>query len=143
MTSSGRPYINGNREQANSFLLDGIDNQENINNEVAYQPSVDAIQEFNLITQNASAEFGQYQGGIINTTIKSGSNSFHGSVFEFFRNDKLNANTWQNGLTIGPANPNPLVQEPNGVGKKPTAALEHVWRDHRWPDCEEQIVFLR
>ncbi len=119
MTSSGRPYINGNREQANSFLLDGIDNQENINNEVAYQPSVDAIQEFNLITQNASAEFGQYQGGIINTTIKSGSNNFHGSVFEFFRNDKLNANTWQNGLTIGSANPNPLVQEPNGVGKKP------------------------
>jgi hypothetical protein len=118
MTSSGRPYINGNREQANSFLLDGVDNQENINNEVAYQPSVDAIQEFNLITQNASAEFGQYQGGIINTTIKSGSNSFHGSVFEFFRNDVLNANTWQNGLTIG-TTPNLLVQEPNGVGKKP------------------------
>jgi hypothetical protein len=118
MTSSGRPYINGNREQANSFLLDGVDNQENINNEVAYQPSVDAIQEFNLITQNASAEFGQYQGGIINTTIKSGSNSFHGSAFEFFRNDILNANSWQNGLTIG-STPNPLVQEPNGVGKKP------------------------
>ncbi len=118
MTSSGRPYINGNREQANSFLLDGIDNQENINNEVAYQPSVDAIQEFNLITQNASAEFGQFQGGIINTTIKSGTNSLHGSVFEFFRNDKLNANSWQNGLTIG-STPNPLVQEPNGVGKKP------------------------
>jgi len=119
MTSSGRPYINGNREQANSFLLDGVDNQENINNEVAYQPSVDAIQEFNLITQNASAEFGQYQGGIINTTIKSGSNSLHGSAFEFFRNDILNANSWQNGLTIGSPNPNPLVQEPNGVGKKP------------------------
>jgi hypothetical protein len=119
MTSSGRPYINGNREQANSFLLDGVDNQENINNEVAYQPSVDAIQEFNLITQNASAEFGQYQGGIINTTIKSGSNGFHGSAFEFFRNDILNTNSWQNGLTIGSANPNPLVQEPNGVGKKP------------------------
>jgi hypothetical protein len=119
MTSSGRPYINGNREQANSFLLDGVDNQENINNEVAYQPSVDAIQEFNLITQNASAEFGQYQGGIINTTIKSGSNSLHGSAFEFFRNDILNANSWQNGLTIG-STPNPLVQEPNGVGKKPT-----------------------
>src|SRR5262250_1773837 len=91
MPSSGRPYINGNREQANSFLLDGTENQENINNEVAYQPSVDAIQEFNLITQNASAEFGQFQGGIVNTTIKSGTNSFHGTVFEFFRNDKLNA----------------------------------------------------
>jgi len=119
MPSSGRPYINGNREQANSFLLDGTENQENINNEVAYQPSVDAIQEFNLITQNASAEFGQFQGGIVNTTIKSGTNSFHGTVFEFFRNDKLNANSWQNGLTIGATNPDPLVQEPNGVGKKP------------------------
>jgi hypothetical protein len=119
MTTSGRPYINGNREQANSFLLDGVDNQENINNEVAYQPSVDAIQEFNLITQNASSEFGQFQGGIVNTTIKSGTNGFHGSVFEFFRNDKLNANSWQNGLTIGAAHPNPLVQEPNGVGLKP------------------------
>jgi hypothetical protein len=119
MPSAGRPYINGNREQANSFLLDGIDNQENINNEVAYQPSVDAIQEFNLITQNASAEFGQFQGGIINTTLKSGTNNFHGTVFEFFRNDKLNANTWQNGLTIGAANPDPLTQEPNGVGRKP------------------------
>jgi hypothetical protein len=97
--TNGRPYINGNREQANSFLIDGIENQENINNEVGYQPSVDAIEEFNLITQNASSEFGQYQGGIINTTIRSGTNSFHGDVFEFFRNDKLNANKWQNGLT--------------------------------------------
>ena len=110
MTTSGRPYINGNREQANSFLLDGIDNQENINNEVAYQPSVDAIQEFNLITQNASSEFGQYQGGIINTTIKSGSNNFHGSAFEFFRNDILNANTWQNGLD------DRIHAEPPGAG---------------------------
>ena len=122
MTSSGRPYINGNREQANSFLLDGVDNQENINNEIAYQPSVDAIQEFNLITQNASAEFGQYQGGIVNTTIKSGSNGFHGSAFEFFRNDILNANTWQNGLTIGAANPNPLVQKPTEWAKSHSCA---------------------
>ena len=53
---------------------------------MAYQPSVDAIQEFNLITQNASASSASTQGGIINTTIKSGSNSLHGSAFEFFRN---------------------------------------------------------
>jgi Carboxypeptidase regulatory-like domain/TonB dependent receptor len=97
--TNARPYINGNREQANSFLIDGIDNQESINNEVGYQPSVDAIEEFNVITQNASAQFGQFQGGIINATIKSGTNSYHGDVFEFFRNDFLNANSWQNGLT--------------------------------------------
>ncbi len=58
------------------------------------QPSPDAIQEFNLITQNASAEFGNYQGGVVSATIKSGTNRFHGNVFEFFRNDALNANKY-------------------------------------------------
>ena len=99
MTSSGRPYINGNRQQANNFMLDGMDNNQIGDNEVGYSPSVDAIQEFNLISQNASAEYGNFQGGIVNTTIKSGTNAFHGDVFEFFRNDALNANTWANGLT--------------------------------------------
>jgi len=94
--SAGRPYINGNREQANSFLLDGMDNNQVSDNLIGYTPSVDAIQEFNLITQNASAEFGNYQGGIISASIKSGTNNYHGSVFEFFRNDALNANNWAN-----------------------------------------------
>jgi hypothetical protein len=65
-------------------------------NSVGYAPSPDAIQEFNLISQNASAEFGSFMGGIVSTSIKSGSNSFHGDVFEFIRNDKLNANQWSN-----------------------------------------------
>src|SRR5436190_2043831 len=90
---AGRPYINGNREQANNFLLDGMDNNQVSDNLVGYSPSVDAIQEFNMITNNASAEFGNFQGGIINAQIKSGTNEFHGFLFEFFRNDKLNANT--------------------------------------------------
>jgi hypothetical protein len=93
---SSRPYINGNREQANNFLLDGIDNNQVSDNLVGYTPNSDAIQEFNMITQNASAEFGNFQGGIINATIKSGTNEFHGDAFEFFRNDKLNANYWEN-----------------------------------------------
>ena len=54
----GRPYVNGNREQANNFLLDGVDNNQVSDNLVGYSPSPDAIQEFNMITQNASAEFG-------------------------------------------------------------------------------------
>src|SRR2546430_9791893 len=92
--SAGRPYINGNREQANNFLLDGMDNNQVSDNLVGFTPSVDAIQEFNLITQNASAEFGNFQGGIVSTSIKSGTNSLHGDVFEFFRNDVLNASNW-------------------------------------------------
>ena len=92
----GRPLINGNREQANNFLLDGMDNNQVSDNLLGYTPAPDAIQEFNLITNNAPAEFGNFQGGIVNTTIKSGTNSFHGDVWEYFRNDVLNANSWSN-----------------------------------------------
>jgi hypothetical protein len=97
----GRPYINGNREQSNNFLLDGIDNNQVSDNVLGYTPSPDAIAEFNVINQNASAEFGNYNGGIVNATIKSGTNSFHGDVFEYFRNDVFNANKWENGLGAG------------------------------------------
>ncbi len=96
--SGGRPYINGNREQANNFVLDGVDNNQVSDNLVGFTPAPDAIEEFNLITQNAPAEFGNYQGGIVNATIKSGTNAFHGDLWEFFRNDKLNANKWENGF---------------------------------------------
>ena len=94
--ASGRPYINGNREQANGFLLDGVDANYPQGNYVGYTPSVDAIEEFNMITQNASAEFGNFMGGIVSVSIKAGTNQFHGTAFEFLRNDQLNANTWSN-----------------------------------------------
>jgi len=99
----GRPLINGNREQANNFLLDGMDNNQVSDNELGYTPAPDAIQEFNLITNNASAEFGNFEGGIVNATIKSGTNSLHGDVWEFLRNDKLNANSWSNNLHLNNA----------------------------------------
>jgi Carboxypeptidase regulatory-like domain len=98
----GRPYVNGNREQANNFLLDGLDNNQVSDNLVGYTPSVDAIAEFNMITNNASAEFGNFMGGIISTTIKSGTNRYHGDAFEFFRNDVLNANSWSNNWSGSP-----------------------------------------
>src|SRR6266849_1631521 len=101
--SGGRPFINGNREQSNNFLLDGLDNNQVSDNLLGYTPAPDAIQEFNLITQNASAEFGNFQGGIVSASLKSGTNQFHGDVWEFFRNDKLNANNWGHKIT------NPLV----------------------------------
>src|SRR5215469_849452 len=94
--SGARPYINGNREQPNNFLLDGMDNNQVSDNLLGYTPAPDAIQEFNLITQNASAEFGNFQGGIISVSLKSGTNQFHGDLWEFFRNDKLNANNFFN-----------------------------------------------
>jgi hypothetical protein len=99
----GRPLINGNREQANNFLLDGMDNNQVSDNLLGYTPAPDAIEEFNLITNNAPAEFGNFEGGIVNATLKSGTNQYHGDVWEFFRNDILNANSWQNNLNLNSA----------------------------------------
>jgi len=107
----GRPYINGNREQTNNYILDGMDNNQIDNNDVAFAPSVDAIQEFNIISQNASAEFGNYIGGVIIVSTKSGGNQYHGNVFEFIRNDKLNANQWSNKI-----NPTNQIRVPCSAG---------------------------
>jgi hypothetical protein len=100
-TGGGRPYVNGNRKEANNFLLDGIDNNQVSDNLTSYQPNLDAISEVKMITNNASAEFGNFQGGIVNVTMKSGTNQFHGSWFHFFRNEKLNANAWSRNWTLG------------------------------------------
>ena len=93
---TGRPYVNGAREQDNNFSLDGMDTNQADNNEVAYVPSPDALQEFNIITSNAPADFGNYIGGVIVESLKSGTNEFHGDLFEFLRNTDLDANSWQN-----------------------------------------------
>ena len=117
---TGRPYVNGAREQDNNFSLDGMDVNQADNNDVAYVPSPDAIQNFNIITSNAPADYGNYIGGVIVESLKSGTNQFHGNVFEFFRNTALNANTWQNkanafivdgnGNKLGSALPRPVLQ---------------------------------
>ena len=100
--NSGRPYINGNREQASYYLLDGMENTEFVDNNVAFSPSVDAIQEFNVITNNPSAEYGQFLGGVISVSTKSGTNQYHGGVFEFLRNDIFNANEWSRNFSTDP-----------------------------------------
>src|SRR3984957_4509293 len=101
--NGGRPSIDGHREQSDNFILDGMDNNQTSENNLGFTPSPDAIQEFNLITSNAPAEFGNFAGGIINASIKSGTNQYHGDVWEFFRNDVLNANQWENKF-LGPGN---------------------------------------
>ncbi len=94
--NAARPNINGNREQANYYILDGVDNNEFVDNGVAYVPSVDALEEMNIITNNPGAEFGHFLGGVINASLKSGTNQYHGNLFEFLRNDFFNANEWSN-----------------------------------------------
>ncbi|HEV8355757.1 MAG TPA: TonB-dependent receptor [Gemmatimonadales bacterium] len=87
----GALSVNGMREQQNSFLLDGIDNNETLVNTVIFFPSVEALQEFRVITGNAPAEFGRSGGAVTNLVTKSGTNEFHGSLYEFHRNEALDA----------------------------------------------------
>ena len=137
----GRPYINGNREQTNNYVLDGMDNNQIDNNDVAFSPSVDAIQEFNLISQNAPASYGNYLGGVISVTTKSGSNQFHGDAFEFIRNDALNANTWANGLTLGQTYI-PGVNNPNGTGLKPVLRWNEFGGTFGGPILKDKLFFF-
>ena len=110
--NSGRPEINGNREQANYYLLDGMDNNEFVDNNVAYSPSVEALAEMNIVTNNASAEYGQFMGGVINASMKSGTNKMHGSAFWSFRRDALNANDWSRNFSPDPSvNSSPVKQK--------------------------------
>src|SRR5438105_1282462 len=94
--ASGAFAANGNRPAQNNYLLDGIDNNSDTvdflnGTNFVVLPPVDAIQEFKVQTSDFSAEFGRSGAAVLNATIKSGTNSFHGSVWEFFRNDKLDA----------------------------------------------------
>src|SRR4029434_3497405 len=85
------PRINGGRPRTNEYLFDGISVLQPEPGQVAYYPIVDAIQEFKIESNSPPAEFGRFNGGVVNLTTKSGGNAFQGSVFEFFRNEQLNA----------------------------------------------------
>jgi hypothetical protein len=120
--------LNGNRLFQNSFQVDGADNNNYIfgvdtNSTQALRPSVDAIQEFKIETANYSAEYGRAAGGVISVAIKSGTNQFHGSAFEFLRNDAFDASDFF-------ANRNNLRKPPLRYNQFGGAVGGPVWRDH-------------
>ena len=102
---NGQVSVNGNRQQSNNFLLDGIEINETINNTVSYNPSPDALDQVRVISANAQAEYGNVNGGDIVALLKSGTNQFHGSAFYYVNDDSFNANTWAAGLN------RPVVQK--------------------------------
>lgn len=100
---------NGNLELENDFLLDGIDNNSNSENLQEFsvqvvQPPPDSLQEFKVQTRTYSVEFGASAGAVVNATLKSGTNQFHGDLWEFVRNNVFDANTFfnnANGVPVG------------------------------------------
>jgi hypothetical protein len=93
-TNTGQFSINGQREDANGFSLNGASVQEGIGEQAGIIPNLDSIAEFRILTSNTDAEYGNYSGGLINVVTKSGGNAFHGSIFEFFRNTDLDAKNY-------------------------------------------------
>lgn len=92
MFTDAHAVINGARGDQNEFLLNGIPNTNGIQGGANIFPSVDSVQEFRVETNNYSAEYGRAAGGIFNVVTKSGTNRFHGTAFEFHRNENVNAN---------------------------------------------------
>lgn len=86
-----QPRLSGGRARTGEFVLDGSTITEARRGEIQTQPNLDAIQEFKVQTSGLSAEFGRTAGGVVNATLKSGTNQLHGNLFEFLRNDALNA----------------------------------------------------
>jgi len=91
-TGGGALSVNGLPPEANNFILDGVDNNESLANALTFFPPVEAMQEFRVNTSDAPAEFGRAGGGVVQATIKSGTNQIHGSAFWFVRSGVVDAN---------------------------------------------------
>ena len=92
--NAGNQSINGQREDANGFLVNGSDVKELMNGGTAIIPNLDSIAEFRVLTNNFDAEYGNYAGGIVNVVTQSGADQIHGDVFEFLRNTDLDAKSF-------------------------------------------------
>jgi Carboxypeptidase regulatory-like domain len=90
----GNVSVNGQRETANAFLVNGGDVSEGRNLGAGLVPNLDSVEEFRLITNSFDAEYGKFSGAVMNAITKSGTNGFHGDAFEFLRNDKMDARNY-------------------------------------------------
>jgi hypothetical protein len=94
--NNGTATVNGNRAQENNYTIEGAENNEPQNNLIGYNPAPDAIAEIRVISANANASYGNANGGAIVTILKSGTNNYHGSLYDYLENNNLDANTWSN-----------------------------------------------
>src|SRR5881227_1740491 len=90
--NAGAVSVNGGRGRSNNFSVNGGDANDQFANLPTVQPSPDSIAEFRVLTNTFDAEYGRNSGSVVNVITKSGTNDWHGNLYEFFRNTKLNAN---------------------------------------------------
>ena len=90
------PIINGARSNSTSVLLDGAEQRNSTTNDLNYSPPLESVQEFRVVTNGLSAEFGRTGGGVITAATRAGTNAFHGSLYGYMRKDAFNANSWTN-----------------------------------------------
>ncbi len=114
----GETSVNGSEESANAFLINGGDVEEPKNNGASVIPTLDAIQEFRILTNTFDAEYGRFGGGIVNVVTKSGTNDLHGSLFEFLRNEDLNAKNFFDQNRTNPSTELPIPNSARGVFKR-------------------------
>ncbi|HUS06182.1 MAG TPA: carboxypeptidase regulatory-like domain-containing protein [Bryobacteraceae bacterium] len=129
------PIVNGGRSNTSEILLDGAETRNSTTNDINYTPPLEAVHEFKVITNSFSAEYGRSGGGVLTAATRSGTNQLHGSLYEFVRNDILNANSWTNNR--------------NGLGKSPfrrnefgAAAGGPVWLPKVYDGRNRSFFFL-
>lgn len=109
------PSFNGNRQQGNNYILDGVEINEPTNNMIGYNPAPESLQQMRTITGNADAEYGDVNGGEMLLVTKQGTNQFHGSLYEYYENQGLTANTWSNNNHVIPTPKTVFHQNQFGV----------------------------
>ncbi len=103
--ASGTFSINGARPDSITYLMDGGVNNDLLSNGLVLDPNPDAIEEFKILTNNYNAEYGRNAGGIVSVVTRSGTNTFHGSAYDYVRNGDFNANTFFNNQSALPVDP--------------------------------------
>jgi len=117
-TEQGNVSITGQRESANGFLINGGNANNTLNSGATVVPNIDSIEEFRVLTANFDAEYGNYSGGLITVVTKAGTNQFHGDVFEFLRNDKLDSRNFYEYNGVDPISGQEIPGSARGAFKR-------------------------
>ena len=115
-------FTAGNREDTTNFMINGINLNDMAQNQITFQPSINTVQEFKVDNSTYSAEYGRNSGSIVNIATRAGTNSLHGELFDYLRNNDMDARNF--------FNPSPVLQSPFKRNNFGADAGGPVWRDH-------------